>query len=471
MFWLPPLTVGCRSRLPLGHAGVAAMAEVLLAATEVPSMHAADSMSRRSSWFVALSQDPGLLLWSVCRSGEDGAHLQTVRQVSDWFLAGGWRCLAQEMTAAIVDPVAFDATAQARYADRLVAAVRAAELARRRAESDGADALSEQAYLRVLLSSPEQWFVSEGGESESATLPQSLLRWFSSDSPAAYYVHLASQQQESDAGLSPQADEIRRGWLSPVPTWDRHLPVLLNRLSRLAQLESDFQWTLEAEKLESLAEFAAGAGHEINNPLAVISGRAQLFLRHEKDPERRRELAVINSQAMRVHEMIADLMLFARPPRPRPVNCDLVAILDSIAADISARAAECGVAIVRVWPSAGISLRADPVQLQVALRAVCDNALNALSRGGRLEITARQASPTTVQIVLQDNGPGIPPEVRRHLFDPFFSGSGAGRGLGLGLSKCWRIVTQHGGQIDVVSDLGRGAQFTITLPVAGPVTP
>ena len=136
--------------------------------------------------------------------------------------------------------------------------------------------------------------------------------------------------------MSPlRADEIRRRWLTPDPVWNRHLPSLLNRFSRLAQLESDFQRTLEVEKLESLAEFAAGAGHEINNPLAVISGRAQLFLREETDPERRRELAVINSQAMRVHEMIADLMLFARPPRPRSVTCDLVAILDSIAADMS----------------------------------------------------------------------------------------------------------------------------------------
>lgn len=241
----------------------------------------------------------------------------------------------------------------------------------------------------------------------------------------------------------------------------------MDETSRLQQLESEFQRTLEAEKLESLAEFAAGAGHEINNPLAVISGRAQLLLRQEKDPERRRELAVINGQALRIHEMIADLMLFARPPRPRPVACNLVAILDSIAADISPRAFESGIAFVRTWPSSGINIQADPVQMQVALRAVCDNAMNAMPNGGRLEITLRQDSPSMVQIVVQDSGTGISPEVRRHLFDPFFSGRGAGRGLGTGLSKCWRIVTLHGGQIDVESEAGNGAKFTIALPVAG----
>jgi signal transduction histidine kinase len=93
-------------------------------------------------------------------------------------------------------------------------------------------------------------------------------------------------------------------------------PSIADPLVRLARLESDFQRALEFEKLEALAEFAAGAGHEINNPLTVISGRAQLLLREETNPERRHALALINAQAMRVYEMIADMMLFARPPRP-----------------------------------------------------------------------------------------------------------------------------------------------------------
>jgi signal transduction histidine kinase len=68
-----------------------------------------------------------------------------------------------------------------------------------------------------------------------------------------------------------------------------------------------------------------------------------------------------------------------------------------------------------------------------------------------------------VQIAISDTGPGIPPEVRRHIFDPFYSGREAGRGLGLGLSKCWRIVTMHGGRLDVEST-GAGSRFTIHLP-------
>src|SRR5207237_177113 len=182
-------------------------------------------------------------------------------------------------------------------------------------------------------------------------------------------------------------------------------------------------------------------------PLTVIAGRAQLFLRHEEHPERRRELALMNSQAMRVYEMIADMMLFARPPELRRVACDLSAIVDDLVTELTPRAAERQTEVARSGSRESLTIEADPTQLMVALRAVCDNALEALGRGGHLEIAAH-AVEGGVQVTIRDDGPGIPPDVRRHLFDPFYSGRAAGRGLGLGLSKCWRIVTNHGGRID-----------------------
>ena len=210
--------------------------------------------------------------------------------------------------------------------------------------------------------------------------------------------------------------------------------------------------------MAALVEFAAGAGHEINNPLAVISGRAQLFLRHEPNPERRRELAVINGQARRVHEMIADLMLFARPPQPRLAECDMGCLIDRIVAELAPRAAQQGVELSFAGGRDLPALEADATQLEVALCAVCENALDALESGGRVEISAAlQDAPTArhVAITIRDDGPGMSPEVRRHAFDPFFSGSGAGRGLGFGLSKCWRIVREHGGRVDI--DSGQAA--------------
>jgi len=240
-------------------------------------------------------------------------------------------------------------------------------------------------------------------------------------------------------------------------------PSIADKLERLARFESDFQRMVESEKLEAMAEFAAGAGHEINNPLAVISGRAQLLLRDETDPERRHALALIVAQAMRVYEMIADMMLFARPPRPELETVDLRETLDSLVADMTPRCARQETALCRLGESDRVCVEADPTQIRVALQAICQNALEALRHGGRIEIGLERRDGGA-RIRIRDDGPGIKPEERRHLFDPYYSARQAGRGLGLGLSKAWRIAVNHGGRIEVESQPGQGTAITVVLP-------
>ena len=233
----------------------------------------------------------------------------------------------------------------------------------------------------------------------------------------------------------------------------------------VAELRTEFDSVVEAEKLEALAEFAAGAGHEINNPLTVISGRAQLLLRDETDPERRRTLALIRAQAVRVYEMIADMRLFARPPEPEPEPLDLVALIDCIARELGEEYVRQETTVVRVGDLPAVTVEADPVQMNVVLRAICRNSAEALGRGGRIELELF-ADRDEIAIAIRDTGPGITTQERRHIFDPFYSARQAGRGLGLGLSKAWRIVTSHGGRIDVESEPGHGATFTVRLPLA-----
>jgi signal transduction histidine kinase len=268
-------------------------------------------------------------------------------------------------------------------------------------------------------------------------------------------------------------NDASAAWLTRVPGAAELLRAAICRLSRLHALETAFQQTLETEKLSSLAELAAGAGHEINNPLAVISGRAQMLIRDERDPERRHALAAINAQALRVHEMIADMMLFARPPQPRFASVDVAEVVRRVIESLRGRAAEAQVELTSNLPPAPLLIQADATQLIVALRALCENSIEAIGHTGQIEITARLVGrsltpdlrPLTpiLELVVRDTGPGIPPEVRRHIFDPFYSGRPAGRGIGFGLSKCWRIVTNHGGTIAVVDNPEGGAVFTITL--------
>jgi signal transduction histidine kinase len=239
--------------------------------------------------------------------------------------------------------------------------------------------------------------------------------------------------------------------------------VLCARLARLEQLEGRFHDALEREKLEAMAELAAGAGHEINNPLAIIAGRAQLFLKDECDPERRREAAVIVAQVKRAHEMIADMRLFSRPPPPEPQPLDLAALVDSLLDALAPQAAERAISIVRAGHRGALIVEADPVQMNVAVHALVRNALEAIGRDGRIEV-GLEADEVWAVIRVADNGPGITAEQRRHIFDPFYSARQAGRGLGMGLPKCWRIATGHGGRIEVESHFGRGAAFAIHIP-------
>jgi signal transduction histidine kinase len=225
----------------------------------------------------------------------------------------------------------------------------------------------------------------------------------------------------------------------------------------------EFDRRLRDAKLAALAEFAAGAGHEINNPVATIHGRAQQLLRSESDPARRRALASIASQALRIRDMIGDLMLFGRPPEPEPVWIDLAEVAREVAGPLAERFAEAGVSLTVEAPQP-VPVFADPLQIAVALTAVVENALNAASAGGHVRIAADEPDGVPA-LTVTDDGPGFSNADREHAFDPFYSGRQAGRGLGFGLPKAWRIVTLAGGEIDISSRPGETvARMTFPRP-------
>jgi len=245
--------------------------------------------------------------------------------------------------------------------------------------------------------------------------------------------------------------------------------LLLRQAIALEQTSEDIADTLRPDpsRLEALAEFAAGAGHEINNPLATISGRVQMLLKDEQDPERRVALQTIGGQALRIRDMIGDVMVFARPPKPEPVQLDLVDVLGSVLASFQERATQQGCTI-EIEADGAVAIWADRVQLSVVISGLIENSLDALGEGGPIFITARSCSETRRAILsVADNGPGLSEIDRRHLFDPFYSGRQAGRGLGFGLSKCWRIVSNHGGRIEVDCGSNPAVCFRVLWPADG----
>jgi signal transduction histidine kinase len=249
---------------------------------------------------------------------------------------------------------------------------------------------------------------------------------------------------------------------------DWRLPALVSALAAGERQAADFECRLEREKLQSLKELAYGASHEINNPLANIAARAQTLLEDEPDPKRRRRLEAIHRQAMRAHEMIADLMLFARPPKLRRAPCNLESIVERVIDELRELSGVNDVELIFNHREAKpIQLDADETQLSVAVAAIVKNAIEASNSGESVHVNVQRislADKWLAEVLVSDDGPGISEEVRRHMFDPFFSGREAGRGLGFGASKAWRIVTDHGGQV-VVGRPSHGAEIAIQLPI------
>jgi signal transduction histidine kinase len=216
--------------------------------------------------------------------------------------------------------------------------------------------------------------------------------------------------------------------------------------------------------LEAMAEFAAGAGHEINNPAATIVGRTQQLLRDESDPERRRILATIGAQAYRIRDMIGDAMLFARPPRPQKQALDLGPAISQAIQSVHDGQSR-GVTLEAANLSEDLMLDADPVQLQVVLCELLRNAVEASSAGQTVRVSTGRGPTGLAEILVEDEGRGLSETEREHLFDPFFSGRQAGRGLGFGLPKAWRIVQQHRGLLTVQASEG-STRFRVLWPIA-----
>jgi signal transduction histidine kinase len=446
---LPALTRGEEHwKLPLCDSSAMAVALVLVTS---------DSATRTAKLAEAMVVDPALSIWTLLRRSNSPADeisdalpsAQSIREIADW--------LSPRLTAAVElsgeSLASFTSEQYGRFAALVAESVGAARETMR--ATGTASATSDPAYLAALTTRWSEWLaalrpLNSAAEANSAKLPQ-----LSAESRAA-------------------ADEAWRRWLNEIPGIQELVPVLAAHTKRLAAFETSFDARLQSAKLDAMKEFAYGAGHELNNPLANIATRAQTLLAGESDPERRRRLAAINTQAFRAHEMLADMMLFARPPQPNLQAVDVVQLIDDVIATIADDAAAQETSLHTHSRRDAVTIQADPVQLRMAVLALCRNSLEALGKGGNLSLELCVSDTDkplngpnceTVEITVSDDGPGIPPDVRNKIFDPFFSGREAGRGLGLGLSKCWRIVSLHGGQIDCLSQPGHGTSFTLTLPL------
>ena len=220
------------------------------------------------------------------------------------------------------------------------------------------------------------------------------------------------------------------------------------------------------ESLNALAEMAAGAAHELNNPLAVISGRAQLLAEAEGDVEQREILKQIWANAREASGIIEDLMSFAEPPQPRIAEADVKKMLEE-AVQLAGRKVAGKDLDVRIEIADDVgSVFVDSAQLVSAIANVISNAAESYGeQTGPIYVSARMgASGETIDLVIEDRGCGMDAATLKKATQPFFSARPAGRKRGMGLAYAARFVQLNAARLEIDSEPGGGTTVTIHLP-------
>ncbi len=227
---------------------------------------------------------------------------------------------------------------------------------------------------------------------------------------------------------------------------------------------------LERERLSSLGLLVSGVAHDLNNPLAGISGYAQLLLIDEENPSRSEDLQRIINEVQRCRCIVADLLSFARRQPTEHSRVSMRTIIDK-ALDLHQRHLgdtdfELDLKIPTLLPG----VVGDAHQLQQVFLNILLNAQQALTNGGRqLRVSAEpvivDCGTPGVQVAFYNDGPPIPADILPEIFDPLFTTKSPDEGTGLGLAICRRIVREHGGEIEVESDPA-GTTFRVILPAA-----
>jgi len=227
---------------------------------------------------------------------------------------------------------------------------------------------------------------------------------------------------------------------------------------------------LAQERLAALGQLSGTIAHELGNPLNSISGHVQLLAREAScPPPVRDELRVIQTEVQRMTSIIRRFLDSARGLVPKPEPVELRALVDeALSLTVSAEARERIQVRCEVPGDIGPAA-VDPALVRHVLGNFISNAVDAMPGGGSLTVRARRA-PGQLALSVSDTGPGIAPEARKHIFEPFYTTKPAGKGTGLGLSICREIASALRGRIDVDGAPGRGATFTLLLPT-GPASP
>lgn len=235
----------------------------------------------------------------------------------------------------------------------------------------------------------------------------------------------------------------------------------------ITALDDMQQQLSRAERLATLGQVAAGIAHEIRNPLVGIGSTAAL-LRDEIDPsdEKRADLDIILNETRRLDRIVNQIIDYARPRDLMPTTWPVEGVVDEVLKLLDTRLETQRIAIVRSCQH-GLTVYADRDQIKQVLLNLCHNSLDAMSAGGKLQISAghsARAGHPGVFLEIADTGSGIAQKDLAQVFQPFFT-TGKHHGTGLGLAICRNIAEAHGGDITLTSEPGCGTTARLWLPL------
>jgi len=226
---------------------------------------------------------------------------------------------------------------------------------------------------------------------------------------------------------------------------------------------------IQTEKLASIGKLAAGVAHEINNPLGGILIYSHLILEETpKGSPHYENLKKIVKETARCKDIVKALLDFSRPKEPEMTRTDVHELLDRSLGITDRQALFQNIKIEKFYAPSLPPIVADPGQLQQVFLNIILNAAEAMNGSGTLTLrTSFDPEHGTLTVEFSDTGHGIRGEDQKRLFEPFFTTKEVGKGTGLGLAISYGIIRKHGGTIEVLSEVGKGATFKIKLPEKG----
>ncbi len=228
------------------------------------------------------------------------------------------------------------------------------------------------------------------------------------------------------------------------------------------ELKNKETQVIQSEKMATVGRLAAGIAHQINNPLANIILYSQIHSEEVEDPETKKVLEIIEEEATLASKVVHSLLDFSRQRdfKREPVNINEVIrkMLNIVKPQLKYKNIELILSLEENLPE----VPGDSAYLLSAIMNIVTNAIDAMSKGGKLSISTHKSQGKVV-IEIADTGSGIPEEYLQKIFDPFFTTKEVGKGTGLGLYLTYIIIEKHGGDIKVESKVGEGTKFIIYL--------